>query len=88
MTRSRGADEGAASGHPFDQLPLDQMLQALVDCYRCNMVYFSKFQRRRQPCPVGKFPGNDPPGQMVGDLNLQRLAGDGFERGHTTTSFF
>ena len=50
--------------------------------------YFSKFQRRRQPCPVGKFPGNDPPGQMVGDLNLQRLAGDGFERGHTTTSFF
>ena len=82
-----GADEGAAPGHPFDQLALNQMLKTFVDRDRRDVVDFREFQRGGQPGAVGQFPGNDPPCQMVGDLDLQRAAGDGFKRGHTTVSF-
>ena len=83
-----GADEGSAPGHPFDQLPLNQMPETLVDRDRSDVVDLRELQRGGQPGSVGQFAGDDPPGQMIGDLNLQRPAGDGFECGHTTTSFF
>ena len=79
-----GAHERAAPRHPFDQLPLHQMLQALVDRDRRDMVEFRQFQRRGQPRAVGQFARNDPLRQMVGDLQLQRAAGHGFKRGHET----